>query len=96
MTSGVAAEERRTDTARMTTAMSNAAMRATSMCLIGALQCTSVSLHVPAADPIKGFWRVMKDAIGVGRCFGDLQQLYQRTRHMLMAHQERPIYAFHW
>ena len=23
-------------------------------------------------------------------------QLYQRTRQVLMAHQERPIYAFHW
>jgi hypothetical protein len=25
-----------------------------------------------------------------------LQQLYQRTRQVLMAHQERPIYKFHW
>jgi transposase len=47
-------------------------------------------------NPIEGFWRVMKDAIGAGRCFPDLHQLYQRTRHVLMAHQERPIYAFHW
>jgi transposase len=47
-------------------------------------------------NPIEGFWRVMKDAIGAGRCFGDLQQLYWRTRQVLMAHQERPIYAFHW
>jgi len=47
-------------------------------------------------NPIEGFWRVMKDTIGAGRCFGDLQQLYQRTRRVLMAHQERPIYAFHW
>src|SRR5262249_61051793 len=23
-------------------------------------------------------------------------QLYQRTRQVLMAHQERPIYEFHW
>ena len=47
-------------------------------------------------NPIEGFWRVMKDAIGAGRCFPHLHQLYQRTRHVLMAHQERPIYAFHW
>ena len=47
-------------------------------------------------NPIEGFWRVMKDAIGAGRCFRDLPALYQRTRQVLMAHQERPIYAFHW
>jgi hypothetical protein len=47
-------------------------------------------------NPIEGFWRVRKDTIGAGRCFGDLPQLYQRTRQVLMAHQERPIYAFHW
>ena len=47
-------------------------------------------------NPIEGFWRVMKDVIGAGRCFPTLHQLYQRTRHVLMAHQERPIYAFHW
>ena len=45
---------------------------------------------------IEGFWRVMKDTIGAGRCFSDLLQLYQRTRHVLRAHQERPIYEFHW
>ena len=45
---------------------------------------------------IEGFWRVMKDAIGAGRCFPALHQLYHRTRQVLMAHQERPIYAFHW
>ena len=44
---------------------------------------------------IEGFWRVMKGAIGAGRCFDDLGQLYKRTRQVLMAHQERPIYAFH-
>ena len=44
---------------------------------------------------IEGFWRVLKDRIGAGRCFSDLHQLYQRTRRVLMAHQERPIYAFH-
>jgi len=47
-------------------------------------------------NPIEGFWRVMKDRMGAGRCFADLHQLYQRTRQVLMAHQERPIYAFHW
>jgi len=47
-------------------------------------------------NPIEGFWRVMKDRIGAGRCFPALHQLYQRTRQVLMAHQERPIYAFHW
>ena len=47
-------------------------------------------------NPIEGFWRVMKDTIGAGRCFPALHQLYQRTRQVLMAHQERPIYAFHW
>jgi transposase len=47
-------------------------------------------------NPIEGFWRVMKATIGAGRCFSDLQQLYWRTRQVLMAHQERPIYEFHW
>ena len=37
-----------------------------------------------------------QDTIGAGRCFGALQQLSQRTRRVLMAHQERPIYAFSW
>lgn len=46
--------------------------------------------------PSEGFWRVRKDTIGAGRCFPARPQLYQRTRHVLMAHQERPIYAFHW
>jgi transposase len=46
-------------------------------------------------NPIEGFWRVMKDAIGAGRCFPELFQLYKRPRQVLMAHQERPIYAFH-
>jgi hypothetical protein len=45
---------------------------------------------------IEGFWRVMKEASGAGRGCADLHQLYQRTRQVLMAHQERPIYAFHW
>ena len=47
-------------------------------------------------NPIEGFWRVMKDTIGAGRGFGNLHQLYQRTRRVLMAHQEHPIYAFRW
>ena len=47
-------------------------------------------------NPIEGFWRVMKDAIGAGRCFAALHQLYWRTRQVLMGHQERPIYEFHW
>jgi len=47
-------------------------------------------------NPIEGFWRVLKDRIGAGRCFPDLPQLYHRTRRVLMAHHERPIYAFHW
>ena len=47
-------------------------------------------------SPIEGFWRVMKDAIGAGRCFANLHLFYQRTRQVLMTHQERPIYAFHW
>jgi hypothetical protein len=47
-------------------------------------------------NPIAGFWRTMKDAIGAGQCLRDLHQRYQRTRRVLMAHQERPIYEFHW
>ena len=47
-------------------------------------------------NPIEGFWRVMKDCIGAGRCFAHLHLLYQRTRQVLMAHHERPIYAFSW
>ena len=47
-------------------------------------------------NPLEGFWRVLKDKIGAGRCFPDLQQLYQRVRRVLMDHHERPIYAFHW
>src|SRR5262249_54941442 len=43
---------------------------------------------------IEGFWRVMKATIGAGRCFPALHQLYPRTRQVLMAHQERPIYAW--
>jgi hypothetical protein len=47
-------------------------------------------------NPIAGFGRVRKDRMGAGRCCVDLHQLYQRTRQGLMAHQERPMYAFHW
>ena len=45
---------------------------------------------------IEGVWRVLRDAMSAGWCFPDLRQLYQRTRRVLMAHQERPIYEFHW
>ena len=47
-------------------------------------------------NPMEGFWRAMKDAIGAGRCLSDLHQLYQRTRQVLMAQQEQSIYDFHW
>jgi hypothetical protein len=47
-------------------------------------------------NPIAGFWRVMKDRIGAGRGCPDLPQLYHRTRRVLMAHHERPLYTFHW
>lgn len=47
-------------------------------------------------NPIAGFWRRMKEVIGAGRGFEDLHQLYRRTRQVLMAHQERPIYEFSW
>ena len=47
-------------------------------------------------NPIEGFWRVLKEKIGAGRCFANLHLLYQRTRQVLREHQERPIYAFHW
>jgi len=40
---------------------------------------------------IEGFWRVMKERIGAGRCVPDLHPLYQRTRHARMAHHERPL-----
>ncbi len=47
-------------------------------------------------NPIEGFWRVMKDCMGAGRCFAALPLFYHRTRQVLMAHHERPIYEFHW
>jgi DDE superfamily endonuclease len=47
-------------------------------------------------NPMEGFWRAMKDAIGAGRCLSDLRQLYQRTRQVLRAQQEQPMYEFHW
>jgi hypothetical protein len=31
-------------------------------------------------NPLEGFWRGMKDAIGAGRCFANLHLVYQRTR----------------
>jgi hypothetical protein len=43
-------------------------------------------------NPIEGFWRAMKDAIGAGRCLSNLHQFYKCTHQVLMAHQERPIY----
>jgi hypothetical protein len=50
----------------------------------------------PHLHPLEGFWRVLKDGIGAGRCFADLLLLSQRTRQVLMAPQEQPLYAFHW
>jgi hypothetical protein len=50
-------------------------------------------MHHP--NPIEGFWRVMKDAIGAGPCFAHLHLLYQCTRQVLLAHHGRPIYEFH-
>jgi transposase len=50
----------------------------------------------PHRNPIEGFWRVMTAAMSAGRGFSELSPLYQRTRQVLMAHQERPIYACHW
>ena len=47
-------------------------------------------------NPMEGFWCVLKDCMGAGWCFAHLHLLYHRTRQVLMAHQERPIYAFHW
>jgi len=47
-------------------------------------------------NPLAGFWRVLKDRIGTGRCFPDRHQLYQRTRRVRMGQQARPISAFHW
>jgi hypothetical protein len=46
--------------------------------------------------PMEGCWRVLQERLGAGRCFPALHQLYQRTRRVLMGHQGRPIYAFHW
>jgi hypothetical protein len=50
----------------------------------------------PHRKPSEGFWRVMQDGMGAGRCGADLHRLYHRTRQVLMAHHERPIYALHW
>ena len=47
-------------------------------------------------NPLEGFWRVLQDRMSAGRCFPDLHQLYHRTRRVLMDHQARPIYEFHW
>ena len=47
-------------------------------------------------NPIAGFWRVLQDKLGAGRCFPDFQQLYWRVRRVLRAHHEQPIYACRW
>jgi hypothetical protein len=47
-------------------------------------------------NPIEGFGRVMQDCIGAGRCFANRHLLDQRARQVLLAHQERPNYEFHW
>jgi DDE superfamily endonuclease len=47
-------------------------------------------------NPMEGFWRVLKSTVGAGRAFSTLRALYQRTRHVLMAHQLKPIYEFRW
>jgi hypothetical protein len=46
--------------------------------------------------PIAGCGRVRKDASGAGRCLPARPPLSQRTRHVRMAPQERPIDALHW
>jgi hypothetical protein len=38
----------------------------------------------------------VKNSRIIARALPDLHQLYHRTRRVLMAHHERPIYAFHW
>jgi hypothetical protein len=52
----------------------------------GKLRCHFLPAHCGHhLNPIEGFWRVMKDCIGAGRCFADLHLLYQRTRQVLMS-----------
>jgi hypothetical protein len=63
----------------------------------GQCRCHCLPAHGgPPLHPLAGFWRVMKDGMGAGRCLANLPLFYQRTRQGLMAHHERPIYAFHW
>ena len=63
----------------------------------GQFHCHFLPAHCgPYLNSIAGFWRVLQDAIGAGRCFPDLHQLCQRTRQGLVAHQERPIYVLLW
>jgi len=50
----------------------------------------------PHLTPLDGCGRVMQDALGAGRGLPELPQLSQRTRPVFMAHQARPIDAFHW
>ena len=61
------------------------------------LRCPVCPAHGgPHRNPLEGLWRVRKDALGAGRCVGDLQQLSWRTRQGLRAQQERPLAACHW
>ena len=63
----------------------------------GTCRCHGVPAHGgPHLNPMEGFWRVMKDTIGAGRCFGHLQQFSQRPHRVLMGHQAHPISAFPW
>jgi len=63
----------------------------------GPLRCHGVPAHGGHhLHPMEGVWRVRKATLGAGRCFGHLQHLSQRTRRVLMVHQERPISALHW
>ena len=61
----------------------------------GRVQCLPAHCG-PHLHPLEGFWRVMQDTIGAGRWCGALQEFYPRTRRVLLAHQERPMYACHW
>jgi hypothetical protein len=53
-------------------------------------------IMVVLGNPIAGFWRRMQEVRGAGRCCADLPQLSQRTRQVLIAHQERPSSACSW
>jgi len=47
-------------------------------------------------NPIEGFWHALKDAIGAGRSFDHIQELYLRTKQVLSRHQKDPIYHYSW